>query len=338
MTTFLTGINRWLEKWPITRRVDLDALEIEVEAAIKQWSTQLGLGRADPYAIMREVQALRTRLKSMPYYSVREARLAQLRIRTDMFLATLQEVALPWQGSRDDAALRTYDELLNEVFRQGASRRFPEDYAALLVRQAVLLREADRLYLCEPKFHQLQGLLGQIQEKQPVLWIACRCQELHTLAVQGLEDDWAKLLEEIKQHVEALQVAPADKAKVDGIVTYAEGVGYKRFMWQRRHAARGRDARDRQRYAEMSAHLLESLQSSPQGVKSVHNINLYHASMPSKYAAPELEASTIDALAWCNPKEALERAQALRSVIAELYPSLGTKADAQIRLIQSRLK
>src|SRR5438270_3229981 len=118
------------------------------------------------------------------------------------------------------------------------------------------------------------------------------------------------------------------------MVTYAEKVGYKRFMWNLRYAKGEKASKKRRDFVEQSAGLLTCLREREAGIRAVHNINVYHTSMPVVCGAEARRiGSALDTQVWYDPEGALQEAQKLKEQVEQGYPSLATKLGAQIQLV-----
>ena len=117
------------------------------------------------------------------------------------------------------------------------------------------------------------------------------------------------------------------------------GVGWKRFMWRLHTRApyNRTPSRAIETYAANAVDWLDALRERPDGAQAVRNINMYHPSISGTLAAPELEASAIDALVWSNPEEAIHRAERLRAIAVTHFPTVLAKIDESIRLANWRL-
>lgn len=331
------------------RALDLDILE----STIAGWSEALERHK-EPSKVLLHVQRVHQRLRALTQSGRRaDVSLAQdiaytgLRIRTTMLYAGLQEAVLPWRSERPRAAIATYQSLMDDVFLTVPDRQLPKGYekdqARLLLRQALLERERERDDICEQGLHVV-GAYDLEMTEDPVLQVAYETQRLHTSAIRGTPADipaWEHRAAVVQRRINQLASSlPAEQVQnLQDVLDYAIGVGWKRFMWhllqEQSQTRRGPQARVSSpriaEYARRASNVLDGLRSRMQAGLSVHNINMYHPSIPVQAAAMELEASVIDALVWYEPEEAVHRSLALRSVAEERYPSVLPKLDDAIR-------
>lgn len=287
-------------------------------------------GERDPQAVLDDMKGISDWLRGLPY-KLGDPSIASVRIEGDMFLAALQEAVLPWWGNRSAGAIRTYDALEREVFKQIALEQHGDAYARLLLRRAVLRREGkegDAAKPCEEELRKLRPAFEHVHD--PILRFAFECQYLHTLAVIGDWDRWKSAISRVRLERANLPLESDSVAsRLNGIYTYAEGVGLKRFMWALRH----KDQAVMSAFAERSAESLNRLLEAENGAQAVHDINLYHDDLPANHVKAELESSAIDALVWCKPEEARARAFTLQQQASVIYPAMLGKVTAQIQLI-----
>jgi len=311
------------------RQVDLDIYEL----AIQGWAAA---APRDPRAALEAMQQLNMQVGTGVLFAADDLRLVKLRISSTMLLGALQETVLPWWKERP-RTVQTYNALAKEIFHaEWAKEAFPREYAQLILRRAVLYREAQQIQICE-------GLLARLDEEalkrtqDPVIMAAYYSQHLHTLSKEGRLFAWQRESDALRRKVEGLTTDPHVREELLAIVDYTIGVGYKSFMWNLRQATAESATRLRRTYAEQAYHWLAGLHAGPQSLRSVRHINLYHGSLTDEQTIPELESSEIDALVWYAPEEALRRAIELRPGVERLYPSVVKKLDSNISLAQKRL-
>lgn len=299
------------------------------QAAMRSSSYALRAGH-NPRGVLGDMADVSKQLHGLPYTQTDPA-IVTARINADMFLAALQEAVLPWWGNRAAIAIDTYDRLEEDVFRQIGPDGDLDQYARLCLRRAVLRREGkekEQAKECEREIRNLGPLFERVGS--PLLAVAYSCQYLHTLAVIEEWDLWRDKFDEIRRtQIDHTHVSDALRARLLGILAYAEGVGFKRFMWSLRGGA---DERMRD-FASHSAQSLGAFTAS-NGAQAVHDINLYHEDIPPEHVQAELESSAIDALIWCRLEEAHERALSLQQQAQVIYPAMLGKVTAQLVLIE----
>ena len=299
------------------------------QLAMRGNSSALQTGH-NPKIILREMAEVSEQLRGLPYTQT-DPPIANARINADLFFAALQEATLPWWGNRAAITIRTYDRLEEEVFQKISLEGNEDNYARLCLRRAVLRREGKekaQAQKCEVEMRKLGPLFARVSS--PILRIAYSCQYLHTLAVIEEWDLWSEMFEDIhRNQIGKLRITDALRKRLYDILTYAEGVGFKRFMWSLHDTP---DERMRN-FALHSAKSLGALTAN-NGAQAVHDINLYHEDIPVEHVQAELESSTIDALVWCNLDMALERALSLQQQAYEIYPAMLHKLSAQLALIK----
>lgn len=322
------------------RHADLDVLE----AGILGWSAALSHDHS-PQEALAQMRIIDERLTQL-HLSARDPRYIAARIHSGMLLAALQEAVLPWRTQRPAAALRTYGDLEREVFLPIARTRllagFEEEYARLLIRRAVLLRESEMADHC-------RGQLAHIPQRvldaavSPVVRVAFDTQSLHTHALMMAPTeaeiaDWRRRATAIRTHIEQQPLSAEDRADLHLVVDYTMGVGYKSVMWKLHlQDPSAVSSPQIERYAREASFWLDTLGTLHHGGRSVRYINLYHPSVSDTLSAPELAASALDALVWCQPETALARAVDIERDARDRYPAVLAKVQADKELARWRL-
>ena len=176
------------------------------------------------------------------------------------------------------------------------------------------------------------------------LQVALAAQSLHTTTTfmeptERVIYEWRKAADKIRARIDAFPIAAEEKQQLYAVVDYTMGVGWKRFMWRLHMKTPYNRTPSRliEEYARNAVGWLDALRTGPDGAHAVRNINMYHDSISDSLAAPEMEASVIDALVWSNPEEALARAKQLRAIAELRFPTVLAKLDESIRLANWRL-
>lgn len=167
-----------------------------------------------------------------------------MRIHAGMLLANVQETTALWRDERLRIAIKTYNALEREIFRKIGPAQFPQEYATLLARRAILYRERGSAYLkdSQQQFHLLEEHMGKVGANR--LQAAYRVQKMHLFAVQGDKVAWEHERVLVAQWVKR---QTEDREAIQGTFDYILGVGYKRFMWHLRLNQAQRNARNMQK-------------------------------------------------------------------------------------------
>ena len=304
-------------------------------------------GRQDPATLLRTFQPAHDWIEAVSESGLMRASdpaLLEIRMRSGMLLAALQEMTLGWWRERPSIADNAYGIIAEDVVPRLRPARHPGDRSELLRTEALRLNLRRAVLLREDKKHAdaddlLAGMAGDLHIDQigyapadAVLIVAYNAQRIHTLAAKNELERWKDALKRARDAVAFAPVSHAERARLDAILDYAHGVGAKRFMWYKRKQAGVRTA-----FADEAYTILRDLRHGRFGARATHDINLYHSSVPLYYMEPELECSEIDALIWLDPRAAFERAMALLARAKRFYPTLVGKIEQQVDLSLHRL-
>jgi hypothetical protein len=356
---------------PIATRTELAPAPPRAPAVVRYRRTDLGLfadaidGWAaalshdhDPAATLRAVERINAGLKAVDSSSG-DVAIAIVRMRGGMLLAALQEAVYPWRTVRPQKAIATYDELEHHVFESVQSASLPSDVARvfarerarLFVRRAILLRERHQGDDCD---WVLRGVLDEemvLATQDPVVLVAYVCQKLHTKATltaspgQREIDEWQREADRIRQRINRMRLPAPELDDLHAIVDYTLGVGWKSFMWHlhERHPDAPSPSPRIEQYARDASRYLGDLRArgeaadGARGGRALRYINVYHDSISDTLSAPELQASELDALVWCEPEMAVDRADMLLRGPLQRLPSMRAKAVSNARLASWRM-
>ncbi len=299
-------------------------------------------GHQDPATLLKTFQPAHNWIEAVSESGQMRASdpaLLEIRMRSGMLLAALQEMTLGWWGARPTIADNAYGIIAEDVVPHIRPTRHAEERSDLLrtealrlnVRRAVLLREGSKHSDADDL---LAGMAGDLHIDQigyapagAVLIVAYNAQRIHTLAAQNQLAQWQDELKRARDAVAFAPVSHTERARLHAILDYAQGVGAKRFMWYSQTRPGVRTG-----FAENAYKTLRDLRQGRFGARATHDINLYHSSVPLYYMEPELECSEIDALIWIDPRAAFEQAMSLLARAQRLYPTLVGKIEKQVDL------
>lgn len=299
-------------------------------------------GHQDPATLLRIFQPAHNWIEAIGESGLMrpsDPALLEIRMRSGMLLAALQEMTLGWWGARPTIAEDAYGIIAEDVVPHLRPARHADDRSELLrieamrlnLRRAVLLREGKKLSDADDLLAAMAGDLHIDQlgyaPADAVLIVAYTAQRIHTLAAQNQHAQWKDELKRARDAVAFAPVSLNDRARLHAILDYAQGVGAKRFMWYMRKLTGVRTA-----FAEEAYNTLRDLRLGRFGARATHDINLYHSSVPLYYMEPELECSELDALIWIDPRMAFEQAMSLLARAKRLYPTLVGKIEQQVDL------
>lgn len=315
------------------QRLDID----EIAAKVHSLGQRIEHG-ADLQQAAASAQSLSAALwqsVSLGEIAISDPLVAATTLSADMLLAAIQEATLGWWQDRPRITGDTYGRLtsLLDQTRDPGLRRHR---GRIDVRRAVLLREAKQsaraVQVLDVSFAAEEFDLRSEDDEGALLLLAAHCQRIHTYAVQGRRATWHRELSILEEATDREARSDSAKRRLLNVIQYTRGVGYKRFMWEARA-----HPKKRSQFAQESFTALSALQSLPDGARAVHDINLYHPSLPFTLCEPELASSAADALVWLWPEEAERQLRELQADGARRYPSVLRKIAAQLTLARRLL-
>ena len=319
---------QFLGQSPLNQHLDLEEVTTKLELCSQQLAS--GVGPDQVHDAIQELSASVWRQVATEELSLLDPVVAETVWNVDILLAAVQEATLGWWKDRPHITGETYSRLTN-MLALNSHQRLELPRVRLDVRRAVLQREGRQPAQAERILQVSTAGLAHEQmdgnEHAALLMVASRCQLIHTHAIQGRQAAWHREISTLQEEVEHTALTIATKHRLHNIILYARGVGYKRFMWINRDLPK-----DRTRLAQAAYSSLDQLQSEFNGAMAVHDINLYHSSLPFTICTPELTSSSLDALVWLWPEEAERQLLLLKRDAITLYPSLLRKIDAQLNL------
>ncbi|HEX9037399.1 MAG TPA: hypothetical protein VF808_10460 [Ktedonobacterales bacterium] len=304
-------------------------------------------GHQDPATLLRTFQRSHSAIEAASesgWIRATDPALLEIRMRSGMLLAALQEMTLGWWSARPSIADNAYGIIAEDVVPRLHPSRHADERSELLRTEALRLNLRRAVLLREGKMHSdaddlLAGMARNLRMDQigyapadAVLIVAYNAQRIHTLAARNLLEQWQRELKRARDAIAFAPVSHTERARLHAILDYAQGVGAKRFMWYSQNSVGIRTQRAEEAYT-----MLRDLRQGRFGARATHDINLYHSSVPLFYMEPELECSEIDALIWIDPRAAFEQAMALLARAQRLYPTLIGKIEQQVDLSLERL-
>jgi hypothetical protein len=304
-------------------------------------------GHQDPATLLKTFQPAHDWIEAVSESGLMRASdpaLLEIRMRSGMLLAALQEMTLSWWGARPSIADNAYGIIAEDVVPRLRPARHADNRSELLrtealrlnLRRAVLLREDKKHLDADDLLASMAGGLHIDQigyaPADAVLIVAYNAQRIHTLAAEDERERWKDELKRARDAVAFAPVSHAERDRLLAILDYAQGVGDKRFMWYSQE-----NAGIRTKHAEDAYKTLHDLRRGRFGARATHDINLYHSSVPLYYMEPELECSELDALIWIDPRVAFDQAMSLLARARRLYPTLIGKIEQQVDLSLDRL-
>lgn len=256
------------------------------------------------------------------YPDTKDARIATAQMRFGMLLGSAQIFVLPWY-QRSGKAIRTFNHIEGHIIcRFDLHGPFRHMHAQLIGHRAPLYRE---LKLFEESIKQFDDGLSYIEGiDDEMLHTSLMRNRAHIMAILGDELHWAREIETAARYAQRLHRMQSEN--FISMVINMQSEGYRRLAFSLRTDC---SLPTREKYAKLA---LEGFQRSGEVSE---RLGFRYREVARRLV---VQVSEAQCLVWLDPHESIRKAEALRSLGLQFYPTILDKIDRVLFFAHQRLQ